>query len=541
LIRLFLVDDEPVILEDLASFLGQLPDVGEMYTAACGADAIKLIEQYAIDIMVTDIRMPGMSGLELCEYAKESGKTIQCILLSGYAEFEYAQQALKNQAAAYLLKPVKKDELTETIRRVACVVYEKWKEIGSIRKAQQTLRSHLSLLQARMLQDVLRGKKYSQHQLAEELDKLDIPFPLGGQAAMMMMRIENRFLDYDEQSTSLFEFAIVNIAEEVLNECFEVWACKDDYHHLIFLLKRKGELLSQKSERKHLERLAIQLQFHVSSYLGGKVSVLVSDQELFPDQLIEMYQKSLMLFQRLPGSEQGFLLRLWDQPLQTPLRSLKRLYEPPTVLHLMEARRWQEAFQRLDYIFDELSEQGLDTSEHLTEVFFALSNAFSCIIHMSGRQLADVLEEHLGMATSTSMLRSAKQLHGWSIRVLRQMEDRIAHESKDSHGSFVQQIHRFIEGHLSEDVSLQAIGRSIHLHPAYISAMYKQETGENLSDYIYRYRMERASFLLRNSKARIYEIAAQLGYQYTPYFTKLFKAYFGVPPQDYRESSNRED
>ncbi|WP_165972323.1 response regulator [Paenibacillus piri] len=538
--RLLLVDDEPVILEDLASFLEHMAGVEKVYTAASGPEAVELIEQFPIDIIVTDIRMPGMSGLELCEYAKVNWTMTQCILLSGYAEFEYAQQALKSQAAAYLLKPVKKDELSETIRLVMGKVREKWEEIGSNRKARQTLRSHLSVLKAKLLLDLLKGKRFPPQRLAEELDKLEIAFSEGGRAALLMLRVENRFLDYDEHSISLFEFAVVNIAEEVLGEHFDVWACKDDYQYIVFLLSLKaGSPASPTSVRKLLERLACQLQIHVSAYLDGSISVLVSDDEPFPAHTPELYQKALQLFRQLPGSEQEHMIRLWDQLPYTPMRSLQRLYEPPTVLQLMEARRWPDAHRRLDDIFAELSGEGLDTSEHLAEVFFALSNAYSCIVHVNGLQLANVLGDHFAMMTNTSLLRSTKQLRSWSADALQRIEHCIRRETRETPGTFVQQVHQYIERHLAEDVSLQALGSHMHLHPAYISAMYKQETGENLSDYIYRYRMDKARYLLRTSKSKIYEIAAQIGYQYTPYFTKLFKNHFGMTPQEYRESANR--
>ncbi|TBL70766.1 response regulator [Paenibacillus thalictri] len=535
MVRLLLVDDEPVILEDLAAFLGDMPGIENIHTAGSGLEAVEKIEQHPFDIIVTDIRMPGMSGLELCEYTRENWKMTECILLSGYAEFEYAQKALQTKAAAYLLKPVKKDELLDTIVQVAETVQGKWRDIGSRRKTEQTLRSHLSLLRANFLRELLRGERMAREKLIEELDKFELPFTIGGQTAMMLLRVENRFLEYDEQSILLFEFAVINIAEEVFGEYFDIWTCKDEFQYLTFLMKMKPAVPEPVSGKKLLERLACQLQIHVSTYLGGKVSALVCDFEPFPERLAELYQKSLQLLRRLPVSEQEHLIRLWDQPPQTPVRSLQRLYEPPTVLQLMEAGRWQEADDRLAYVFAELSEQGLDTSEHLTEVFFALSNAFSCIVHMNGLQLADVSvsEEYAGM--NRPMLRSANQLHGWSSRMLRRIEARLVSEMKQTHGTFVQQVHRYIERHLSEDVSLQALGGHMQLHPAYISAMYKQETGENVSEYIYRYRMEKARYLLKNSKAKVYEIAAQLGYQYTPYFTKLFKSHFGMTPQEYRE------
>ncbi|RXZ82195.1 response regulator [Paenibacillaceae bacterium] len=535
--RLLLVDDEPVILEELASFLTKTPGIEQVYTAASGPEAVELIEQFPIDIIVSDIRMPGMTGLELCEYARVNWPMIQCILLSGYAEFEYAQQALKNQVADYLLKPVKKDELLDTIRLVMEKAKEKWAETVSNRKAHQTLRSNLSVLRANLLLDLLRGKRLPMERLSEELDKLDIAFAEGGQAALLMLRVENRFLEYDDHSTSLFEFAVVNIAEEVLNEHYDVWACKDDYHYLVFLLSPKSDSAAPQVEAGMLlERLACQLQVHISAYLNGSISVLVSLGETFPASVPELYQKSLQLFRQLPGSEHEQMIRLWDQLPQTPMRSLQRLYEPPTMLQLMEAHRWKDARQRLDDIFAELNEEGLDTSEHLAEVFFALSNAYSCIVHGHGLQLATVQGEQSAMAGNMSLLRSANLLNNWSRDVLQRLEQSIREETKGASSSFVQQVHQYIERHLAEDVSLQALGSHMHLHPAYISSMYKQETGENLSDYIYRFKMDKASYLLRTSKFKIYEVASQLGYQYTPYFTKLFKNQFGMAPQEYREA-----
>lgn len=540
MIRLLLVDDEPVILEDLEVFITQTMNFEHVYTAASGPEAVQFIEQFPIDIVITDIRMPGMSGLELCQYIKQKQMDIECILLSGYAEFEYAQQALKTNTAAYLLKPVKKDELLQTILQTAEALQQRRKATVSNQKAHETLRSHLVRLQASLLLDLLKGKSLAPDKLIEEMERLNIPFFTGDRVAIMLLRIENRFLEYDEHSISLFEYAVVNITEEVLQEHFEVWACKDDSHYLAFLIKMKNSDVSDVPAKKAIEQLIPQLQHYITIYLQGKISVVVSDFEAFPVCPAELYQKSLQLFRRLPGSEQELFLRLWDQPPQTPLRPLQRLHEPPTFLQLIETARWQDAQERLNYIIEELSSNGMDTAEYVAEVYFALTNAYTYVIHMNGLQIADVIEEQYMTGNHVTTFRTVKQLHGWAMLVLERIHERISDGSKVTRGSYVLQIHQYIERYLSEDVTLQAISEHVHLHPAYLSVTYKQETGENLSEYIYRYRMERAAYLLRNTKAKIYEISAQLGYQYTPYFTKLFKSYYEVSPQEYRAMSGRE-
>ncbi|CAG7616441.1 Regulator of RpoS [Paenibacillus solanacearum] len=537
MIQLLLVDDEPVILEDLAQYFQHISEVEHVYTAASGQEAVGLLQRQQIDIVVTDIRMPGMSGIELCEYVDRSDTGTLCILLSGYAEFEYAQQALKTKAAAYLLKPVKKDELLLTVRQAAEALRQKREVEAASRKAQQTLRTHLLQLQAALLRELLGARKASASQLIEDMGKLDIPFAVGEQAAVILLRIENRFLDYDEHSISLFEFAIVNIAEELFGEHFHMWVCKDDNQYLALLAQPRQQPEDGGSARKLLERNVRELQSSVTQYLQGHISAAMSDFHAFPESVSKSYPKVLALLRKLPESEQSYMLRLWDQPPATPQRSLQRMYEPPTVLQLMEAGRWNDAEARLSYMMDELALSGMDTAENMSELFYYLSNAFTYMVHASGLQLSDVLEGQYGRPFHPTMFRSVRQLHEWALELLRKMEERARKGAQEHHGAFVKQVHQYIEQHLSEDVTLQAISEHVRLHPTYISAMYKQETGENLSEYIYRFRMDKAAYLLRNTNAKIYEIAAQIGYQYTPYFTKLFKSYYGVSPQEYRRAS----
>lgn len=100
--------------------------------------------------------------------------------------------------------------------------------------------------------------------------------------------------------------------------------------------------------------------------------------------------------------------------------------------------------------------------------------------------------------------------------------------------SVVIKVNEFIESRLSEDVSLQAIADHIYLNPGYLSKVYKLETGENISEYLYRLRMNKAADLLRNTRLKIFEISEKIGYQNTPYFIKVFKSHYGNTPQDFR-------
>jgi two-component system response regulator YesN len=168
----------------------------------------------------------------------------------------------------------------------------------------------------------------------------------------------------------------------------------------------------------------------------------------------------------------------------------------------------------------------------MMEVIYTLMNAFLYIAHLQGKTLMEVS----GWETvdPQTLYRTDKVME-WAVGVMESMESGSIREFKDSKSQLFSKIHRFIETHIAKDVSLQTIADHVNLHPVYLSSLYKQEMKENISDFIMRYRMEKAGVMLGSTDIKIYELASQMGFQNPPYFSKLFKNYYGVTPQEYRD------
>lgn len=116
--RLLIVDDQPDLVDDLAETLPWRElGIEAVYRAYSAHEALDIVRTNPVDVVVTDIRMPGMSGLDLMREIRRSWKNIRCILLSGYSDFEYARSGIRHQADDYLLKPVEDDQLLEAVRR----------------------------------------------------------------------------------------------------------------------------------------------------------------------------------------------------------------------------------------------------------------------------------------------------------------------------------------------------------------------------------------------------------------------------------------
>ncbi|WP_185602193.1 response regulator, partial [Paenibacillus sp. 598K] len=329
--RMLFVDDEPVILKSMVANDWASLGIEEVHQAASGLEAVALLEQMRIDIVVTDIRMPGMDGLQLCKYVQEHHPLTKCILLSGYGEFEYAKQAILYGTANYLLKPVSDEELMAEVARVKQAQEEEWERIGSFERARQTLHTHLPTLRASLLSDLLGGMRLPSQVLEERLRDYQIAMRPGEPCVVLMTR-----LDDSESAISdpaLYSFAVYNIASELLGPHYAVWHCTDAYGYLVFILQPRERTSGDVGGAEQpLKRLAEELILQVKAYLRGEISVLIGESRTFPLELVDQYRRSLNEFRKVPRSQRGAVVRAGELQLQS--RALDTLYSPPSFQQL---------------------------------------------------------------------------------------------------------------------------------------------------------------------------------------------------------------
>lgn len=539
MMQLLIVDDEAHVVDRLATTIAwRSVGILQVYRAYSVYEALAILQQCSVDIVITDIQMPGMTGLELIAEIRKRWNKTKCVLLSGYSDFHYAKKAIQNQVEDYLLKPVTEEELLQTVSRLRQKMFDEWEQVISVRNLTMTLHENMPLLKGNLLTELLQGHIRSEHTVREKMQTLSLPDLYGQTCSIMLVRPEEPFVDYDFRSRSLIEYAIGNMAEELFNERFHLWHTKDAHDYLIFLVA--GKEGADAEERTLLfERTASQLQTVVKSFLKGRISVIVSTSGVFPHDVPDLYDSCVSAARKRVGSEQELFVRAAGELADVKMESLRSLYEPPTLIHLLEAGRWDGIQEKLGRIFDELQDRWSHSQEHLLEVCFAISSAFSYIAHKNGQPLSDLIGDDYGKLADGIPFRSIPQLRDWSMRVLRRLTEDMDREIKDSRASLIRAIHKFIDENLEQDVTLQSIADHVFMHPVYVSKIYKLETGINISDYIQQLRMEKAVYLLTNSQEKTYEIAAKLGYQRSHSFNYAFKKYHGLTPQEFRDQQKK--
>lgn len=531
--QLLIVDDERHITDRLSELVpwGE-SGVTAVHKAYSAEEALDVMESCTIDIVLTDIRMPGMSGLELSEQIRRRWRKTKCILLSGHAEFEYAKEAIRHGAVSYLLKPAKDEELLAAVAQVRVELEEEWRAVISQERIAQTLRENLPQMRGNLLGELLLGKRYAAAELRDKLAMLSVPGFYEQPFALMLVRLDQPFHTYDPHSLALVEYAVGNMAEELFLPDCELWHGKDVHGYLVFLIRHASCGGSEGSGlHRSLESKAGQLKEAIRTFLRGSATILISRTGQFPADLASMYDGTLSALRRRIGDVPDLILTVTDAATgESEPRSLSSLYELPSLAHLLEAGQWQHARQRIESIAAELQ-----TEEHLLEAYFSIASAAASYAHKSGKRLADLIGPGYEKLADGMPFRNAQQLLDWSLELLARLSSEAETDKRDSRSKLIADVRQFVEQYLDEDVSLKAIARRVFLHPVYISKIYKLETGENISDYVYRVRMDKAARLLLDTTDKIYEIAACLGYQRAHSFIHVFKKHTGLTPQEYRD------
>lgn len=533
MLEVLIVDDIP---SQVDSFAATIPKdelgISYIHKAYSGKEALALYREHNIHIVITDIRMPEMSGIDLIREIRQMGRKVKIIVISGYADFEYAKSVVPYNTSGYLMKPVNPDQLQEKLSHLI-------EEIHSEKKLQQqqqrdgyAFRENLPALQGELLNRLLYGYSIPRAELERKLFLLNIPFDLDQKVGAFIVRLEGKLQEYESMDKELIEYAVMNMAEEVFRDIFHLWYCRDHNEYLVMIVSAKESAdANEESLKMAMDVRAAALKKKAEALLSGSISIALAENWThLTEGLAGLYRTVIDGMRVIEEKRQSVFLRIAGNVDQIPIGTLTSLYHPPLLIHLLDTGNWMQAEEKLNQIFKELKSKNYPP-EHANEAYFAIANAYQYMAHKKGKLLSEFGPSSFGLMPAAPSL---KQLEKWAFLMLRSLKEQ-SDESLEKETCLVDKVHKFIKENMNTNLSLQTIAADIGLHPAYLSRVYRAETGNNLSDYILRYRMELASYLLRSSNKKIYEIAEMIGYQAVPHFIKLFKSFTNMTPQEFRD------
>lgn len=547
--RMMIVDDEPIILDGLYEYFvkADFKDL-EIIKVHSADHAIDWLNTVKIDIVLSDICMPGMDGMALIQEIMDRWPRCKVILLTGHNEFDFAHQAIRNPCVVdYLLKTEGMDQIRSAVAQTLEKISSEEDYLYQSQWLRDKLPRALPQLQQQLLHDILRRtERIDLKSLQDEFEAIQLPFTADGLVLPIILRIES-WRNYETASDrSLIRYAVANISEELLSDKVEVKAVDLDPGTIAcFIQPSRGGISTLTEEEQWLKTQRFvhgtmeSVQQACSKCLQMSISIIVSDEAMHWNELSHALNRLRLAIYDSPGLGMEKLLKINTREASPNPSSMHNRYATAELLldylkqRLLEGdAEWSSSFRK----WVEFSEEGGPEDPFLR---LRLLSGISNTLLQTLQELGLTEEAHSRMDLSrilyfninTRWSEVISFYHTFFEWIISNRSDTYKHDESN----ILSTIHQYIKSHLADDLSLTRIAQEVSLNPSYLSRWYKRTTGEGISDYILEKKVELSKELLLGTTLKMHEISSQLGFSDQHYFFRFFKKTVGCTPQEYRE------
>ena len=518
--KVFFVEDEIITREGIRDnvdwrasgfeFCGEAPD-GEM--------ALPLLRASQPDVLITDIKMPFMDGLQLSKIVRERMPWVKIIILSGHDEFEYAQKAIGLGVTDYLLKPVTVHKLQTVLQNLTVKLDQEKKEQEHLKKLQEQMEDHRAMLRERLLFKLVVGA-ISPMEALEKGQTLGLDL-IARHYAVVMLKLElaDRTEQYDHDEYQ----QIQNLLTEAAEKNPDILVLKRDWGDLILIMK--GNVKEYLEEERHLlleeiRQVVSRTRYQLTIGVGASKERIADVRLSFVDALVHIQN---------PVDGRGGELN------QSFARGEFLKLDRTAVENYLRCGAKDEFDQFFNAYLMPLAETTLRSTLIKNYIFVDISLATAKLIHDLGGELDKVIPELSSIETILSNVRSVEQLREEAQRIIS-----IGLTYRDSHPNgqhphLISQAKEYIEHHYADpELSLNEVAAQANLSASHFSAVFSQEAHQTFKEYLTEIRINKAKELLRMTTLRSAEIAYQVGYNDPHYFSSVFKRNTGVSPIEFR-------
>lgn len=492
-----------------------------------GLEAAELVRQTEPDILITDIRMPGCSGLELIEKVKKERPELEIIIISGYAHFDYAKSAIKFGVGEYLLKPINKAELTMTLERLRTKIEGRIREQEDKQQLERKSRHDVQRLRELLLERLLEQKEepLTFERLKEEY-YLDMA---PGCFQAVWLKIDSPEGELGEEGKRIvIERSGRLLLSSLSGKCFDMLCKEQDWGGYTGIINYAKE--RQEEIRRILKDCLNQLESGKNLYGDLFFSMAVGGVVTEPSEIGKsLREASVMIEERLVKGTGRLLDYMPEGHSSLHEKSLLEKYLR-TITHAIEIMSEEEALRALDEIRAEVSGVRDVRGYELLELVNSCGALFLSQVESRDRRekLRHFTERCRQCGSQEALFKVLDGLQKTYIRELVQQRE----------GEMVRPIRQaklYIRNHFSEPITQEEVSSAVGLSSTYFSALFKKEEGEGFARYLTAVRMEKAKVLLRESNASVSEICRRVGYNDLKHFTHNFEKSTGLKPSAYRK------
>ncbi|GLI08191.1 hypothetical protein YDYSG_42210 [Paenibacillus tyrfis] len=527
--RMIVVDDEAWIRERLVHTIdwGKL-DIGFVHEATCGEEALALAGEVQPDLILTDIRMPRMDGLELIERIKEQRLAAKVVIISGFSDFEYAKKALSLGASDYILKPVEDDDLLDVVARCLEQIETDRRKEALLKKADDQVNKRLPLLKEMLFSKLIMGHKPDEPKLREALNDFGLKNK-GLRHACLVLQVPEpqAFPTENKPEANFTQFVLRNLLQDFLPNVCEneiVFVHADEVVCIVSSFKEDDELaracLTMFEDIRKIVHKIIGSTIIIG--LGGAVGDLL-------DVSASYRQAKQMLLHGYLDTGRSKETKSAAGPHKT---GGYRLYDTEALINHIRVGNKAAALASLDQI---VRENGNIRPIDLKFIYIDIVNSIVRTTVESSWAGKDFSNFSLHFFELLQQSQSTDEIHGLLGDTITKIIDFLEHSQSKRRRKVIDKALEYMELHYPEELNLNAVAERFYLNASYFSKIFKEELGVSYTKYLMEFRVNKAAELMSDPTLKIYEISRRVGYEDVQYFTKMFKSIKGITPGQYRE------
>jgi two-component system response regulator YesN len=528
MIKLIIADDEKWVRTTIKTLVPfQQLDVSLVCEASNGIEALELCRQHEPNLLVTDIMMPGLNGLELVREVRNLLPDLKIVIISGYNDFEYARTAMKYGITDYLLKPVDEEELLHVLGRIRTEIGEKARLSKVMEAGEEQVRKALPMMCEAFLNELITWNSMTAEKIKSELKKYNIDIPNSTYTICVTAPDENMKYEADKSSSDKYRMLVKRLMKHYTGAV--TFGLTHDKNVLV-------SIINNSNNKAGIEKAFKICSLILAKRLNFSISTGISIPTHQPGMLPDIYKKACEALETRFWEGSGTLasyradLLSEDKMLTLPEETLNKI-----TLNL-RLSNMQTAVSYVEGLCSSMKNDRNVKPDIVKEFFWQFLQS---VIIMLNVQLPFI--QHESMVTGEHPYERIKDTLFISsleacIKELLQKIFNFYHDKNPlDNNNLVENAKKIIEKNFAGDISLEQVAKHVHLSPAYLSELFKKETGMSFIDYKTIIRIEHAKKLLCTPSMNISEISGKVGYSDPKYFSKLFKKITGKTIFEYRK------
>jgi two-component system response regulator YesN len=532
--KIIVVDDEPLIRKWIYENINWNEN-GFVFSGDCedGNEAIELIEEIHPDVILTDICMPFLDGLELSNYVMQRFPDTKIILLTGYDNFDYAQKAVKLNVYDYILKPITIEDLKKILSRVKNDLEKERNSTKTIVELKQKLSESLPLLRERFLNKILNGK-IKEEEIKNRLSYLGIIFKyeylaiIGISIDYSIEIIKN----HGEEKYELFLIAITNLCTEILkkyNLNGEIFFDNNDNIVIILNSINEENLSRQKIEvaEKIRQQIEQTMDCTVTIGIGTVIKSITRLAESYNIAILSLGYRFLLginqiiLYKHLVSGKkvQSILKKDWAHEVYYSLKICNK----------------DETNLLIKNIFKNIKSEYVPMGKCIVFLQKILASIFSIIDELDFNE-SELFENIKNPFSYLSSFKTLDNLEKWLVHVCEKINILMEKRQDSINRKKVEDAKKYmLDNYNQEDINLNSICSYLAVSTSKFSQILKKYSGQTFIEYLTRIRIDKSMELLKSTDNKIYEIAFKAGFNDPHYFSFIFRRINGITPNQYRE------